>query len=110
MNKRFLTSLIAAFVVVSTFSTSALADSELSEEEERRENYSLLLEEEERREDYIAEKKQEETLITKWSDYRDYLVEYNEKIAEGDEYSHYYAIRIQIIEHLIERIQNALEN
>ena len=97
MNKRFSNSLMALLIAVSTISPSAFAATDTTEEAERRDTY-------------IAEEKQEESLIDKWSDYRDYLAEYNEKIAEGNEYSHYYAIRIQIIEHLIERIQSALEN
>lgn len=84
------------------------------EESERRENFV----EEERREDFVTKERREdfskkerrdEVLEKKLEDFRGLIEEYQEKIHNGDEKSHYLALRVKILEHLIEVFSNILQ-
>lgn len=74
-------------------------------EEERREDFV----EKERREDSSKKERRNEVLEKKLEDFRGLIEEYQEKIHNGDEKSHYLALRVKILEHLIEVFSNILQ-
>lgn len=96
---------------------------EYFEESERRENFVEKerredFVEEERREDFVKKERREdsskkerrnEVLEKKLEDFRGLIEEYQEKIHNGDEKSHYLALRVKILEHLIEVFSNILQ-
>lgn len=98
--------ILGTVVILNNLALSAHAqqDTEEPSKEEHREDYTENMDTEDR-EELISEK---ETLVEKWTTYRGYLTEYQQKIDEGDEYSHFYAIRIQVLDHLINRLLNTL--
>lgn len=75
-------------------------------EKERREDFV----EEERREDFVEKERRNEVLEKKLENFRGLIEEYQEKIHNDDEKSHYYTLRVKVLEHLIEVFSKILQN
>lgn len=108
--------LVTGAVIASSMGVSASAAT--LDQERLHEKHKEYFEESERREDFVekerledfSEKERRYDVAEKKLEYfRELIDEYKEKINHDDEKSHYYGLRIKVLEHLIEVFSNILQ-